>query len=1026
MIVPNHYENLSVLHENTMLNRSYFVPASFQCDDLVENRVISDRFQLLNGNWKFRYYKSIYDVKEEFFRPDFASTGFNTIPVPSVWQNHGYDNHQYTNLRYPFPVDPPYVPRENPCGAYLHTFSYVKDEKAPNAYLNFEGVDSCFYVWLNGNYVGYSQVSHSTSEFDVTRYIQEGENTLAVLVLKWCDGSYMEDQDKFRTSGIFRDVYLLKRPCDHIRDYFITNKIFDDSSELTIRFSYSDQYVNTQVCLMDSAGRLLAQGEPCKADGNDGFTHAVVLRVENPILWNPEQPYLYSVIIKTPDEMITDRWGFREIHVADNQVWLNGVPIVFRGVNRHDSDPVTGPTISLEQMKLDLKMMKAHNFNALRTSHYPNAPIFYQLCDQYGFMVIDEADHESHGAAVLQCEGNDLWDNHVKNWNKYFADNPTYLEPTLDRTYRCVHRDKNRPSVICWSAGNESAYGCCFEAALKWMKLFDPDRLTHYESAQYHSNTKKYDFSNIDLYSNMYASMETLQDYLDHEPDKPYLLCEYSHAMGNGPGDLEDYWQMFHKHTALCGGFVWEWCDHAVYKGVAPNGKAMYYYGGDHGEYPHDSNFCMDGLVYPDRRPSTGLLEYKNVYRPVRVVDIDQQNRNLRIHNYMDFEDLCEYISIIYQVNCDGEIIASSEIEDVPSIKPHSDGMIRLQLDVPQKGKCYLKVMYISKKETELVPAGYELGFDEIPLVNADSRNQNSVQLWDSGCNEQYPLSVVDDERYLAVSSGCAEYRYDKFSGSFDRIVINGKVFLDRPIELNIWRAPTDNDRKLKLVWMAARYDRAETRTYETSYRLMNGEITIHTDASISARTVNRYMDVSLDWVISANGAITVKIAAKRNVLFPQLPRFGLRLFLPHTMEDVLYYGLGPMENYPDKHYAAYHSIHVNTVSGLHEDYTRPQENGSHSECEYVVLDGGGMRLTVVSEGNFSFNASHYTQEELTEKNHNYELEECENTVLCIDYRQNGIGSNSCGPELLKKYHLDDETIEYSVRMIPSVYNQSI
>ncbi|MBP3701796.1 MAG: beta-galactosidase, partial [Lachnospiraceae bacterium] len=622
MIVPAYYEDLHTLHLGTMPNRAYYIPASARREDLVEHRERSDRFQLLNDDWSFQYFSSVHDLTELFYQPEYDVTAWDTIPVPSVWQNHGYDRHQYTNIRYPFPADPPYVPVDNPCGAYRYTFDYVPDAAAPRVYLNFEGVDSCFYVWLNGQWVGYSQVSHSTSEFDVTESIREGSNTLAVLVLKWCDGSYLEDQDKFRTSGIFRDVYLLKRPDNSIRDYFTTTVIGEEETLVRIRLAYQTEAVSTKIKLISQDGKCVATAT-AKAQDSGAYTHQAVLTVKDPVLWNPEQPYLYTLVLETPDEVITDRVGLREIHVEDNQVFVNGSPIKFRGVNRHDSDPVTGPVISVEHMKRDLQMIKEYNFNAIRTSHYPNAPMFYQLCDQYGFMVIDEADNESHGASALYCKGNDTWENHVERWNEPFADNPDFLEATMDRTQRCVQRDKNRPSVICWSMGNESAYGCCFEAALAWTKHFDPARLTHYEAAQYRSRKRKYDFSNIDLYSNMYPSLETLQAYIDSNPDKPYLMCEYAHAMGNGPGDLEDYWQFIQANDIMSGGFVWEWCDHAIYAGQADNGKTMYLYGGDHGEYPHDGNFCVDGLVYPDRRPHTGLMEYKNIHRPARVTAYD-------------------------------------------------------------------------------------------------------------------------------------------------------------------------------------------------------------------------------------------------------------------------------------------------------------------------------------------------------------------------------------------------------------------
>ena len=1021
MIIPAYYENLQIHHQGTTPNRSYFIPASARIDDLIEHRELSDRFQLLNGNWKFRYCESIHEFNELFYEEHYEAKDWDTIPVPSVWQNHGYDKHQYTNIHYPFPADPPYVPYENPCGAYLHTFTYQLNEEVPSVYLNFEGVDSCFYVWLNGKLLGYSEVSHSTSEFDVSEVIRHGENTLAVLVLKWCDGSYLEDQDKFRTSGIFRDVYLLTRPQNCIRDYFTTVSLKEEEALIRIRFAYNGEYVPTGIKVLNTAGETIASGEPGSYEGGTLYHYQSLLTVKEPILWNPEQPHLYTLVLETPGEVITDRIGLREIYIENNKVYLNGHSIKFRGVNRHDSDPVTGPVISVEHMKRDLRMIKEHNFNAIRTSHYPNAPMFYQLCDQYGFLVIDEADHESHGAAELYCSENDRWEDHVEHWNEPFADNPDFLEATLDRTQLCVQRDKNRSCVIAWSMGNESAYGCCFEAALAWTKHFDPARLTHYESAQYRSRKRKYDFSNIDLYSNMYPSLETLQEYVDSNPDKPYLMCEYSHAMGNGPGDLEDYWQFIQKHELMSGGFVWEWCDHAVYKGKAENGKAMYWYGGDHGEYPHDGNFCVDGLVYPDRTPHTGLLEYKNVNRPVRVIDFDQNTGIVTFHNYMDFVAMNQYLTMTYEVTCDGEIIGSGEVDRVPAILPHGEGTLRLNLTVPAKGRCYLKLNYFLKEETELLPAGFPLGFDEVHLNNADERNQTALKMWKTSGFTEDSLTVVEEDRYITIKAAAFSYRYDKFKGAFAQMTFHGQELLDRPMDLNIWRAPTDNDRKLKLHWMAAHYDRAITRAYRTHFVAADSEVRIHSDVSISALSVQRFMDIEIDWTVSVNGAITVNILAKRNMEFPQLPRFGLRMFLPRELEQVTYYGLGPIENYPDKHHATYHSIFTDTVAGLHEDYIRPQENGAHGECDYVILENDSLRITTIGPEGFSFNASHFTQEEMTEKNHNYELEECGSTVLCLDYRHNGIGSNSCGPDLMKQYRLDDAVIDFTIRIIPEM-----
>lgn len=1014
MIVPRHYENPHLLHENTMPNRAYYIPASEARFDLTDHREYSDRFQLLNGNWKFRYYDSIYDVKEKFYLEGYDTGSFGEIPVPGCFQNYGFDRHQYTNTRYPFPMDPPYVPSENPCGAYVHKFEYERDENAPRAYLNFEGVDSCFYVWLNGSYVGYSQVSHSTSEFDVTGLIREGENTLAVLVLKWCDGSYLEDQDKFRMTGIFRDVYLLKRPEEGIVDYFLTAVRKENKAHIQAAVTFFGKEVPLKVLVYDGNGDLAAHGT-----GEDG---TFLLTIENPVLWNAEQPYLYTVVLETPNEVIVDRLGIRDISVRDGVVYFNGEKIKFHGVNRHDSDPVTGFVISAEQMKKDLRLMKEHNVNAIRTSHYPNAPQFYQLCDEYGFYVIDEADNESHGTAYIYMENRaaEIWRD---RWNRSIADNPEFIEATVDRVKLLVERDKNRSSVVIWSMGNECAYGCTFEAALAWTKAFDPSRLTHYEGARYRAVNKTYDFDNLDLYSRMYPGLEEIHEYIGRNTGKPFILCEYSHAMGNGPGDLEDYFNVFEQHDGVCGGFVWEWCDHAIYQGRNLDGKPVYLYGGDHGEYPHDGNFCMDGLVYPDRRPHTGLKEFKNVNRPARVVSFDQDKKELVLHNYLDFVNLKDYAVISFEVTKDGEAVAEGILDDgsLPDIGPHKEGRIVLDFQVPAAGKCYLKLSYLLRRESALLKAGSLLGFDEILLENEDMRNQTGISLLKSRKareGESGWFEIREDDRYLAVNGKNFTYTYNKLTGCFQDMVFENGEILKRPMEYNIWRAPTDNDSRMKKEWMSAHYDRAISRAYETSFEKKEDRVEIKTILSVTAVVVQRILNITALWTIGQDGTVAGKLEVKKDREFPDLPRFGLRLFLPESMNEVAYYGLGPAENYMDKRRASFHGLFSSGVKEMHEDYLRPQENGSRSDCDFVTVKGGAASLSAVSERTFSFNASVYTQEELTEKSHNYQLVPSGCTVLCLDYRHNGIGSASCGPKLRKEYRFDEEEFTFEVKLM--------
>jgi len=1012
MIVPKHYENLRILHENTLPNRCYYIPASKPMQNLVEHREESDRYQLLNGDWKFRYYDSIYDLQDKFYEMTYDVSGFDTIPVPGMWQNFGYDKHQYTNQRYPIPFDPPYVPQDNPCGAYTHEFDYKKDEKAPKSYLIFEGVDSCFYVWLNGTYVGYSQVSHSTSEFDVTELLKDGKNRLSVLVLKWCDGTYMEDQDKFRMSGIFRDVYLLNRPEEGVFDYFITTKQAESVAEVHIRLSFFEQVVPTGICLYDAQGAELLKHQIQQSTDKEA---EVAFEIANPILWNPEHPYLYTVVFETDGEVITDRIGIREIGIRNKQVVFNGTPIIFRGVNRHDSDPVTGYVVSIEHVKRDLRMMREHNFNAIRSSHYPNIPQFYQLCDEYGFLVVDESDNEGHGPLRLFHKENTkaVREGH---WHEPIADNPEFTEAIVDRMQRCVERDKNRPCVVIWSLGNECAYGCGFEAAAKWTKEFDSTRLTQYESAMYHGNKRKYDFSNLDLFSRMYPPFEEIDEYLDSNPDKPFIMIEYCHAMGNGPGDFEDHFQKIHSNPLMCGGFVWEWCDHGIFAGKSEDGKDKYFYGGDSGEILHDGNFCMDGLVYPDRRPHTGLLEYKNVYRPIRVESYDCRNGEICFRNYLEFTDVKDYIQIKYEVSCDGAITDEGTIE-TPSIPALGAGTARLSLEIPQKGKTFLKVSYYSTKETALVPAGHLLGFDEIQLENEDSRVGLVTE-----ANEQFgkstsPMNVEETNRSVVVSGENFRYVLDKRTGLFESLIYDGKEQIERPMELNIWRAPTDNDRFLKAEWARARYKRTYTRSYETMVEQGGSEILIRSTMSMAADSLQKVLDINTTWRIDGNGTISLCMEAKKNPEFPMLPRFGIRMFLNKEMDQVSYYGLGPMESYCDKRRAASYGIYNATVEELHEDYLRPQENGSHSGCSYVTITDGSTQMMAMSEKEFSFNASVYTQEELQKKMHNFELQSSGYTVLCLDYAQNGIGSDSCGQDLLPQYRLDFESIVFDMKL---------
>jgi beta-galactosidase len=632
--------------------------------------------------------------------------------------------------------------------------------------------------------------------------------------------------------------------------------------------------------------------------------------------------------------------------------------------------------------------------------------------------VIDEADIEAHGPFMLYWK-EDTDQNRFHRWNEKIADDPAWEKAIVDRVQLMVQRDKNRPSIVMWSMGNESAYGCNFEKALAWTKKYDPSRITQYESARYRNYDVTYDYSNLDLYSRMYPALSEIEEYLEKDGSKPFLLVEYCHSMGNGPGDLEDYFQIIQKDARMCGGFVWEWCDHAIAHGQAENGKTKYYYGGDHGETIHDGNFCMDGLVYPDRTPHTGLLEYKNVYRPVRVVSYDEKTGRLVLHNYMDFDDISDYADILYEITVDGLCVQKGVLDEV-SIAPHSDGVMTLKLDIPQSGKVYLKLRYQLKKELPLLPAKHELGFDEVLLANVDGRNQTAVK-WLAEAEEKNEISVSETDTEITLKASDFTYAISKRTGLFTKLQYAGRDYLNHPMELNIWRAPTDNDMYIRAKWENAHFHEAYTRAYKVETIQNQYGVIVMSHVGVVAPTVQKILDVELVWKVESSGRITASMEVSKDAEFPELPRFGVRVFFNKNLSEASYYGMGPQESYRDKHRAASHGLYRSAVKDLHEDYIMPQENGSHFDCDYVELYNGRYGIAAVSETPFSFQASNYTQEMLAQAKHNYELEESDSTVLCIDYALNGIGSNSCGPEVLAAYRFDEKEFQFGFTLVPYV-----
>lgn len=1007
MVIEKYYEDPSVLHKGTMPNRAYFIPCDNKDEADCEDLEHSSRVIMLNSDdWKFKLYNNPYEV-ENFFENGFSDENYDIIPVPSCWQILGYDRCQYTNVNYPIPYDPPYVPHENPAGAYIKDFYIPQEFKDMKLYLNFEGVDSCFYVWVNGKMVGYSQVSHSTSEFDITDFVNAGDNTLSVLVLKWCDGTYLEDQDKLRFSGIFRDTYILARPKSHIRDFTVKSDLDSTykNGEITLCADWIGNEKDTTVTLICPCGDIL--------ESKKMLDNKVEFKIPNAKTWNAETPNLYGLLIETEDEVILQKVGVRKIEIKDRVVYFNGVKIKLRGVNRHDSDPYTGATIDKEQLLLDLALMKRHNINAIRTSHYPNSPWATQMFDKYGFYVIDEADIESHGTtSMVGAETEYTYSKEILDDYTFgmLMQDERFTDAVVDRVQRLVERDKNCTSVLMWSMGNESGYGINLEKAAKWVKSVDKDRILHYESSIYQMVGHKNDLSNIDIHSRMYADIDSIHKYFESDYERPYVLCEYVHAMGNGPGDIEDYFELIHKYDSFVGGFVWEWCDHAVYQGKTPDGKDKFGYGGDFGEFPHDLNFCMDGLVYPDRTPHKGLFEYKNVNRPARAKIHNLENGQIEIKNYLDFTNLDDILYVKYEITHNGEIVFTDEIHSL-DINPHESKVIKFNIPKMEQGVNCLNIMYFTKSDTEFMEKGYELGFDQVLLDNMYSLKTPTNK-------KDSTVTISENDKLIIVTGDKFRYVFNKLTGAIDKIVNNNINMLDLPMEFNIWRAPTDNDRNEVKKWVNAGYDRYITRAYTTSYKRNDDNTVITAEISLTPIYIQRIITAVVSYTIFDNGNINIHIDAQKTKEMPFLPRFGLRMFMPKSFSNVNYLGYGPHESYIDKKRASYFHRFNSTVKDLHEDYIKPQENGSHCGCkELIVSDNFDNKLKVLSN-DFSFNISNYTQEELTNKKHNYELLESDYTVLCLDSHMSGIGSNSCGPVLLDKYQVNDTELTLDFDLI--------
>ncbi|MDF2959162.1 MAG: glycoside hydrolase [Paenibacillus sp.] len=995
--VTKYWEDLNILQVNREAPRAYYIPYGDTESAISSKRGRSPFYQTLNGQWKFQYHPTVKEVEDGFYELSADVGSWDDLIVPSCWQVKGYDQLHYTNVNYPFPCDPPFVPNENPAGLYVRDFNISEQWDEKEKFVVFEGVNSCFYLWINGEFVGYSQGSRVPAEFNITPYIRSGKNRMAVMVLKWCDGTYIEDQDLWRFSGIFRDVYLLARSRSHVRDVFNKLEIADDYRSAALKCEIETAgSLEITAELTDALGVTVAQGKSV-IEGKG----ALEFEVREPKLWNAENPYLYRLFVKGGDEVLHFQVGFRKVEIIDGVFRINGAAVKLKGVNRHDSHPELGQTIPLNHMIKDLVLMKRHNVNTVRASHYPNDPRFLSLCNEFGFYLIDEADLECHGVF------------HAGDYHM-LTKNPAWEKAFLDRAVRMVERDKNHPSIVMWSMGNESGYDVNHMAMARWTKDRDPSRPVHYEGVDpRHKGSPNTEV--IDVEGRMYSSPAYIENYaLDENSTKPMFLCEYSHAMGNGPGDLKDYWDVIYKYPKLMGGCVWEWSDHGI-KTKTEDGTEFFAYGGDFGDQPNDGNFCIDGLVDPDRKPHTGLLELKKVIAPVRIDSEDLSSGKLKITNLYDFIDL-SHIALAWRVEKDGSPVSQGEITHL-DVSPHESQSFALPYQLPGKssGRYFLTVSCRTKRDTRWAEAGHEISFEqfELPVVRGQEQTAHRMPA----------VHLSRQGHCLSIEGFDFRHEFDLYDGAFVKVSKHGMDMIQAPTKFNIWRAPTDNDRKIKHRWMEEGYERALTHVY-------GSEIVKQTETSVEIAvnfSLGGYLRIPVLhgtalWKIDGTGEISllVKVKVREDLVF--LPRFGLQLTMPQGTEEVEYFGLGPHESYVDKRQSVKKGKYLLTVDEMLENYIMPQENGSRYGTEWAIVSNEqGMGLKVTGPEEFSIHVSHYTPEDLTSASHDYELVKLKRkeTIVHLDYKNSGVGSNSCGPELLEPYRLDEKEFEFELKIKP-------
>ena len=945
----------------------------------------------LNGEWDFKYVDAP-ELSPEGFEQSGACEGWDKIDVPSVWQLRGYDKMHYTDVLYPFPVNPPHVPDENPTGIYKKTVVLDEQWMEKDTVLKFHGVDSAFDVWVNGKHVGFGKVSRLPSEFDITGFVKTGENDITVRVYKWSDGTYLEDQDMWWLSGIYRDVELINEEKNAVLDLRVNGTLDDSYKNGFFTAGITMKQAGTNLgWKLSYKGKTVLEGE-LVSEGKDICIEAEIPEVHT---WTAETPELYEFTVMTENQEVTVRCGFRKIEIKDKNFRVNNQVILLNGVNHHDYNPREGRRVTREQMESDIRLMKQYNINAVRCSHYPANEYFYDLCDEYGLYVINEADLECHGFE---------W---VENYT-WITDDETWKDAYVDRSVRMVKRDRNHPSIIMWSMGNESALGCNFRSAAEAIRELDDTRLVHYEG--------DFEAEVTDVYSTMYTRLKGLKEIAEYQikGDKPHVMCEYGHAMGNGPGGLKAYQDMYRKYKRLQGGFLWEWYDHGIY--TEEKDKKYYKYGGNYGDFPTNGNFCIDGILMPDRTPSPGMEEYKQIIAPVEITAVEGSMNKLQIRNYYDFLNL-DTTTLYWEVKAEDQMIQDGTVEGL-SVAPHEGKIIALPItafELQENTDYYLNLTVCQKEERNYAPAGYEIKKVQIPMqIRKDGFSVRETA---------DKLQVTEGQGGLTVENSRVTAKFSTVFGKLISFGKDGKEYLTEGPRMNVYRATIDNDMYKKEDWMNKYFiQKPVEETEYVSCLKEDDKVIVRIGTFFSCYNQSWGFECDYTYTVYSCGQMKVEIqgkAVQRGKLEPAfLPRIGVIMKGNKNFQKTMWYGMGPGESYVDSKAASIMGIYENTVDGMMTDYVFPQENGHHEQVKWFRIGDGKDGLLCKMEEKLGLNLANYTDESLEKAQHPFEIEKADDVIIHLDYRQSGLGSNSCGEEQLEenKVKLQDFAMAFTVQ----------